>query len=91
MTHEVIQADRNAAVRLLEAVGQDWAAKDIRIGNGDYLPIVQAFAAHRIEAERRIVEINDRIDRFQFNSDEEVFRLIDDLKVIIEAGAYHNE
>lgn len=47
---EVTQADRNAAVRLLEAGGQDWQAKEIRIGDGDHFPIVQAFACHRSES-----------------------------------------
>ena len=48
----VTQADRNAAVRLLEAGGQDWQAKEIRIGVGDHFPIVEAFARHRQQAER---------------------------------------
>lgn len=46
----VTQADRNAAVRLLEAGGQDWHAKEIRLGHGDHFPTTQAFARHRIEA-----------------------------------------
>jgi hypothetical protein len=48
---EVVQADRNAAVRLLEAGGQDWQAKEIHIGNGDHFPIVQAFRDHRIASQ----------------------------------------
>ena len=44
----VIQADRNMAIRLLEAGGQDWQAKEIRLGQGDHFPIVQAFAEHRL-------------------------------------------
>lgn len=61
MTHEAIeqretltvtQADRNAAVRLLEAGDQDWQAKEIRTHNGDHFPIVQAFARHRLAAEQ---------------------------------------
>ncbi len=47
---EVTQVDRNAAIRLLEAGDQDWQAKEVRIGQGDHFPLVQAFAAHRIAA-----------------------------------------
>jgi len=46
----VAQVDRNAVVRLLEAGGQDWQAKEIRLGDGDHFPIVQAFKNHRIAA-----------------------------------------
>jgi hypothetical protein len=45
---EVIQEDRNAAVRLLEAGGQDWQAKEIRLQQADHWPIVQALARHRL-------------------------------------------
>lgn len=48
----VTQADRNAAVRLLEQGGQDWQAKEIRLGQGDHFPIVHALARHRHQAER---------------------------------------
>ncbi|MEN6549199.1 MAG: hypothetical protein ABFE07_24405 [Armatimonadia bacterium] len=51
---EVTQADRNAAIRLLEAGGQDWQAKEIRLGVADHFPLVQAFARHRIEAARPV-------------------------------------
>ena len=47
---DVTQVDRNAAIRLLEAGDQDWQAKEVRIGQGDHFPLVQAFAAHRIAA-----------------------------------------
>lgn len=47
-TPAVTQEDRNSAVRLLEAGGQDWQAKEIRLKVGDHFPIVQAFANHRI-------------------------------------------
>jgi hypothetical protein len=57
---EVTQADRNGAVRLLEAGGQDWQAKEIRLGQGDHFPIVKAFARHRTEAARPLTaEIAD--------------------------------
>ena len=46
----ITQADRNSAVRLLEAGGQDWQAKEIRLAQGDRFPTVQAFARHRTEA-----------------------------------------
>lgn len=49
---KVSQADRNAAVRLLEQGGQDWQAKEIRLGQGDHFPIVQSLARHRHQAER---------------------------------------
>jgi len=47
----VSQADRDAAVRLLESGDQDGLAKEVRLGNADHWPIVQAFARHRIAAE----------------------------------------
>jgi hypothetical protein len=50
MNHEIVevtQEDRNAVVRLLEAGDQDWQAKEVRLGQGDHFPIVQAFARHR--------------------------------------------
>ena len=46
----VEQVDRNAAIRLLEAGDQDWQAKEVRLGNGDHFPLVQAFARHRLAA-----------------------------------------
>ena len=67
---EVTQADRNAAVRLMEAGGQDWQAKEIRIGVGDHFPLVQALAQHRIAAMRAAEPAGEDCDK-----EEEAFEI----------------
>lgn len=49
---EVIQADREAAAKWAKRNSRHQQAANIRRGSCDTSPIVQAFAAHRIEAER---------------------------------------
>ncbi len=72
MASEVVsQSARNAAIRLLEAGGQDWQAKEIRIGDGDNFPIVQAFAsfeaAIRADQVERDVEVaEERRDEWDY-------------------------
>jgi len=63
MTHEVIQADRERAADYVEKyqyavwpdIGREQAAL-IRSGKQDQHALVQAFAAHRIATEQRVVE-----------------------------------
>lgn len=75
----VEQSDRNAAVALLEAGGQDWQAKEIRLGEGDHFPIVQAFARHRLasspdhlsEMEKALAECSEVLTRFVHSRSDE--------------------
>lgn len=63
MTPKIIQRDRDAAADLfLKLEGEPYSpfdlacAQSIRDGNNDHWDIVQAFARHRQEIEREVVE-----------------------------------
>ncbi len=61
---EVIQADRDAAADHLQSITDDGHTYDaIRRGQCDNHPLVQAFAAHRIAAEKAVLDrLPDRPD-----------------------------
>ena len=103
MTHEVTQADREAAHKVLGGT----APYGLLEGKRDDLSLVQAFAAHRIaatqEAERRIVEwlrAEARLcDCFAREADECACGAWDDYKTVpverladaIENGEHRND